>query len=180
MVYSKRNGFTLVEVLVVMSIIGVVSAGTAITLNVVTNTNRQSMGQNRALNDVHMTGNSIARDVKNVVRGDDPDDVKLTDGNTLCLLRCSAWDNATGTFVTDNVTYTVDQGVLTRTSERAGSSSVIARYIVGPGPGTTYFYHAEEDPDWYYTLIVTSDYGKSDSSAVTRTYKVMRGYKAGL
>ena len=173
MANKKHNGFTLVELLVVMSISGIIIAAAAMTFNVVTKTSSTAMEQTRELGEVHMAGNWISRDMKNAIGA-----VDNTTGNTLCAMQCSVGVG----FATDNVTYRIDtdERILTRTSKRVGSSDpastiTIARFIAGPGAGTTFF-STENTTSGYFKLKVTADYNQSVPGSVSGVYKIAQGY----
>jgi len=175
---SRQKGFTIVELLVAVAIIGILSAATVMTFGVVTKTGTTTVGQSTTLGAVHMAGNWIMRDMQNARTGT----VQTTVGDTLCSMQCRTGDGFLGTadgFSTDNVTYRIDGGILTRESQPIGGSSsaktiTVARYIVGPGQATTWF--SAESANVYYKLTVTADDAGSIDPPVTRVYNIKRGY----
>lgn len=173
-VYTKKGGFTLVELLIVISIIGVLTAAAATTVSVVMKTSTTAMEQNRELGEVHMAGSWISRDMKKARSGHDF--VQTTAGSTLCSMQCYVGEG----FITENVTYLIDIGErsLKRRSQPGDGSApattiTIARLIAGPGLTTTWF---SKITDNYYNLTVTADYNGSIPGSVTRIYKMKQGY----
>jgi hypothetical protein len=84
---------------------------------------------------------------------------------------CRVRDTTTSTFVTDNVTYLINNGILTRTSSRVGGSDPaktieIARYI--DDAGTTLMCE-NVTQNSYFTLTVTAT---SNNATVTKVYKM--------
>jgi prepilin-type N-terminal cleavage/methylation domain-containing protein len=167
MCYSKRSGFTLVELLIVISIMGVLSAAAATTVSLVMNTSTTAMGQNRELGEVHMVGSWISKDMKNATA------VQTTVGDTLCSMQCSVGEG----FATENVTYLLDSGerTLKRTSQLGSDppkTITIARSI----DGDSTIFTCENTSTKYYNLTVTADYDNVGNPGVTRVYKISRGY----
>jgi prepilin-type N-terminal cleavage/methylation domain-containing protein len=167
MSYSKRGGFTLVELLIVISIMGVLSAAAAMTVSLVMKTSTTAMGQNRELGEVHMVGSWISRDMKNATV------VQTTVGGTLCSMQCLVGEG----FATENVTYLLDsdERSLKRWSQLGSDppkTITIARSI--DGGGTTFT--CENLTTKYYNLTVTADYNEVGNPGVTRVYKINRGY----
>jgi prepilin-type N-terminal cleavage/methylation domain-containing protein len=168
--YGKQRGFTLLELLVVLAILGFLSAAMAMTFSVVTMTSTMAAGQNMALSQVNLAGNWITRDVRGAFGT-----VNNTTGNTLCAMQCYVWNGTT--FSTDNVTitYTINNGILKRTSQVTGNSASendIARFIVGPTPGTTYFV-SENSSTKYYKLTVKADYNGSNFEKIYKIKQVI-------
>lgn len=174
---KKQNGFTLVELLVVIAILGFISAAIAMTFGMVTTVSTTAMGQNQALSEVHMAGSWISRDVQAAKTGKivkTTADLQATDSKVLCFIQCSVWDSSAKSFklYTDNVTYRIDNGILTRTSQPENGGAIaqatIARFIVGPGPTTTYF-SSENITNKYFILTVKSNY---NNSSFEKVYKI--------
>jgi len=180
--YSKQNGFTLIELLVVIAIVGVLSAAVAMTFGIVTTVSTTAMGQNRALSQVHMAGSWISRDVQNAKAGKElktTAELQATDNKALCFMQCSVWDSSAQSFKTyaDNVTYRIDNGILTRTSQPenggAFTQATIAHYIEGPSETSTYF-SPENSTNKYFILTVTANYNGSSFEKVYKINKVLK------
>ena len=168
--YTKRSGFTLVELLIVVAILGVLSAAAAMTVSLVMNTSTTAMEQNRELGEVHMVGSWISRDMKYATA------VQTMDGAILCSMQRSVGEG----FVTENVTYFIDSSerTLKRSSQPEDGSApkttiTVARLIDGPCDNTTRF---SKITDSYYELTVTADYNKSVPGSIKKVYKIGQGY----
>ncbi len=163
--YKKQNGFTLVELLVIIGILGFLSAAIAMTFSVVTRTSTMAMGQTRALSQVNQAGSWISRDVENAVAST----VQPTTGNILCSMQSSVWNGST--FGAENITYMINNGVLTRTSQlgiNPANTINVAQFIEGPSADTTYF-SSENTTNKYFVLTVKANY---NNSVFTRVYKM--------
>jgi prepilin-type N-terminal cleavage/methylation domain-containing protein len=160
MVYKKQNGFTLVELLVSLAILGFVSAAMAMTFDVVTKTSTVAMGQNRALSEVHTAGSWISRDVVSSLANT----VQPTSGNTLCSMQSYVWNSSTQAFELPVIKYQIINGILTR---KIGSNPAlqVAQFI--DGAATTFT--CADNTTKYFTLTVRSEY---NGTSVTEVYKM--------
>ncbi len=158
--YKAEGGFTLVELLVVIGILGFLSAAMVMTFGVITKTSSTAAGQNMALSEVHMAGNWISRDVVNAIAHT----VQPTAGGTLCSMQTYAWNSSTGIFDQLAVIYVIADGILTR---QVGSDPAIqvARYIV---PAATTF-TCEDNATRYFRLTVRAEY---NGTGVTEVYRI--------
>jgi prepilin-type N-terminal cleavage/methylation domain-containing protein len=160
MCYKKQSGFTLVELLVAMAILGFVSAAMAMTIGVVTKTSTTAVGQSMALSEVRMAGSWITRDVVSAVANT----VQPTAGGTLCSMQSYAWNSSTHTFDQPVLTYMLTNGVLTR---QVGSAPAVpvAQFI----DGTATTFTCEDNATKYFKLTVKADY---NGTGVTEVYKM--------
>lgn len=118
-------GFTLIELIVTLSIMGAVSAIMAMTFSEATKLTSSDMAQAIVLAQVHQAGESIAKDVAsadNITAG--------STGTWTCSMVCYQWNGTA--FVTQNITYTISNGQLLR------NGVIIAQYIVNPGTDTLF------------------------------------------
>ncbi|MGA2158355.1 MAG: type II secretion system protein [Dehalococcoidia bacterium] len=120
-------GFTLIELIVTLSIMGAVSAIMAMTFSEATKLTSSDMAQAIVLAQVHQAGESIAKDVAsadNITAG--------STGTWTCSMVCYQWQQSTSTFISSSVTYTISNGQLLR------NGVIIAQYIVNPGSDTLF------------------------------------------
>ena len=160
--YGKQNGFTLVELLVVLAILGFLSAAMAMTFNVVTKTSTMAAGQNMALNQVHLAGSWISRDVRNAIEGTVDNTTPL-----LCKMECYGWNGTT--FRTENVTitYSIDSNRILKRTSTVGGSYDVARFIDSTG---TTFTCENSTENKYFKLTVKANY--NNGSIFEKVYKI--------
>ena len=166
----KLNGFTLVELLVVLAIIGVLSTGIAMTAGVVMKTSTTAMEQNSSLSQVHLAGSWVSRDMKNA-----SENISETQGLILCSMTCYVWDDVAQEFkdVPEVVEYRIENGELKRKSWPQDnpllvSTITVARYI--DAVNTSLKSDPIDSGGPYYKLTVTA------IQDVTKVYRIMRGY----
>lgn len=119
------RGYTLIELLVLITIIGGVSAVMALTFSEATKLTSSDMAQAIVLAQVHQAGDWIAKDVAgaySVSAG--------SSGNWTCSMSCYQWNGSA--FTTSTIAYTISNGVLRRNGQ------YIAQYIVNPGTDTLF------------------------------------------
>jgi len=162
--YGKQSGFTLVELLVVIAIVGFLGVIMTMAFSAVTKTSTLASGQNMALNQVHLAGSWISRDVRNAITGT----VKNTTG--LCTMICSKW-NGTSFSTTENetITYSISDHILTRTSKvgvKPATNVDVAKYIDATG---TTFTCENVTENKYFKLTVKADY---EGSVFNKVYMI--------
>jgi prepilin-type N-terminal cleavage/methylation domain-containing protein len=171
--YTKRSGFTLVELLIVVAIMGVLSAAAAMTVSLVMKTSTTAMEQNRELGEVHMVGSWISRDMKNAV--------EILETTELCSMQCDVWDDTAQGFLPghENVEYRIEDGVLKRKNWPQDNPALVETITVAQfinAADTTFMPEPGDVSGKFYKLAVTADYNESVPGSVTRVYKIKRGY----
>ncbi|MGD0354596.1 MAG: hypothetical protein ABSB31_04020 [Dehalococcoidia bacterium] len=109
------RGFTLLELIIILSIIGGASAVMAMTFSEATRVTSSDMAQALVLAQVHQASDSIAKDVASA------DNITATSGGNLCSMTCYQWSGSA--FTRSTVTYTITSGNLLR------NGKYIAQYI---------------------------------------------------
>lgn len=158
----KCDGYTLVELIVVIGIIGLLAAVMALTFNVVTRVSTTARGQNIVFSQVHTAGNWISKDVEsadNVTAG--------STGNWKCSIQRYNW-NGVDNITTIQIDYNISNGVMTR-SVNGGQGQFIAQYISNPGTDTTFMASTENNT---YLLTVKSVYSKSSYQCVFKINQI--------
>lgn len=153
------RGYTLVELLVVISIMAFLTAAMTITFSVVSNVSAATTEQYMVMSQVQVAGNTIAKDVassRNVIAG--------SAGSWHCSMDRYVW-NGTDNVTTIPVDYVITDGVLTRRINEAQGIQ-IAKHISRPGIDTTFMATVDNNT---YLLTITAKYADASFSSV---YKV--------
>jgi|GEM_PF-792416 type II secretory pathway pseudopilin PulG len=116
------RGFTLLELIIILSIIGGASAVMAMTFSEATRLTSSDVAQAIVLAQVHEAGVSIAKDVASA------DNITAVSPGNLCSMTCYQWSGSA--FTRGTVTYTITNGNLLR------NGNYIAQYI---DPASTSF-----------------------------------------
>lgn len=156
---QQTYGYTLVELLVVISILAVLSSVMAITFSTVTVVGTRTASQNMVISQVQMAGEWISKDVVsscNVTAG--------SPGNWQCSMQRYIWDGVDN-ITTKRVSYVIENGILKRKIED-GADVEVARFISGPGSDTTFVASSENNT---YLLTVSSQFNEASFKSV---YKI--------
>ncbi len=162
---SWRQGYTLVEIIVLISIIGFVSLVMALTFGVVSRINLSDTGQSVSLNQVHQAGSWISRDVEsaeNITAG--------SAGSWHCAITRFSY-NPADNITTQSIEYVISNGVLLR-KVNGSSGTPVAEYMVNPGTDTTFVKAAATATENNtYILTVKATYQNSTN---TQTFKIFQ------
>ena len=154
-----QNGYTLVELLVVISILAVLTSVTAITFSTITIVGTRTASQNMVISQVQMAGDWISKDVVsscNVTAG--------SPGSWQCSMQRYIWDGADNVTL-QRVSYVIEDGILKRKVED-GAGVEVARFISGSGTDTTFVASSENNT---YLLTVSSQFNEA---SFKRVYKI--------
>ena len=163
----KSSGFTLVEVVIVLAILGALSGILALVFSFSTKAVVAAMEQNRLLSQMEQAGRWISADVANATGT-----ISGSSSNILCTIgNRSVWNSTSKSFDYYTVRYEVNSGVLTRVSTLGSNPATtlyIAELIDSPAGGVTNF-SSENASTRYYTLSLKVT---SNDVSLTRVYKV--------
>ncbi len=125
-----RSGFTLIEVLVIIAILGAIMGIMAMTFGIVTSTVSTDTAENLIISQVNQAANWITKDVESA------NSVNTDNGTVLCSMQRYVWDGnqISGSTI---VEYVVIGGVLIRRVD-GGAGQTAAQFIVYPDADTTF------------------------------------------
>jgi type II secretory pathway pseudopilin PulG len=156
-------GATLIELIIMLSIIGVTSAIMALTFSEVTRVTSSDMSQAILLGQVHQAGTWIAKDVASAY--------KVTAGSAgtwTCNMTSYLYNSQTGAFTNSYENYTIRNGVLLR------NNNPIAQFIVNPGSDTQFTKStATSTENNTYVLQIKAVRGASSFSQTFKIYQRM-------
>jgi len=160
-----EKGFTLVEMLVVISLIAIVVGGAAVSIASILKSTDISNAQTIALRQVQNVGFWVTRDV---LMAKEPATLGAGSGFPLSLVY-DDWDEGSGTFVERTVEYVFDGDELHRKLDGASPGTLIAEYI---DVDSTSF-DVDPDDENRYILIVRASFSEVFAEAsVERTYDI--------
>ena len=158
----RQRGFTLVELLVVIAVIGLVTGVMAMMFSLVTKVSTTSTSQNIVLSQVQQAGSWLSRDIMSA------DNVTLyTSGTRLCKIGRYQW-NGTDNITSAIIDYDITNNKLTRTVE-PGQAQIIAQFISPHGSGTDLTASTLLTENNTYIFNVQSIYS---TSSFSRVYKM--------
>jgi prepilin-type N-terminal cleavage/methylation domain-containing protein len=159
----RQRGFTLVELLIVIAVVGLVTGVMAMMFSLVAKISSKSTSQNIVLSQVQQAGSWLSRDIMSA------DNVTLyASGTRLCKIGRYQW-NGTDNITSAIIDYDIINNKLTRTVE-PGQTRLIAQFISPHGSGTDLTASASASENNTYIFTVTSFYGTSDN--FSRVYKM--------
>lgn len=168
--HNKQLGFTLIELVVVLSLVGIISGIVALTIGMSMKISGITTPRNLLISQVHLAGNWITGDVHSCVGSTIS---AGTPGTWGCSMERYIWNGTIFEYI--KVDYTIAEGVMTRSVYKKDvgglwqidSQQEVARYIKGPGTATTFEGPTVSDT---YLLTVSAVYG---GETVTQFYKVI-------
>ncbi|MFA7247599.1 MAG: type II secretion system protein [Dehalococcoidia bacterium] len=127
---GANRGFTLIEVLVMIAILGAITGIMAMTFGMVTRTIATNTAENLMMSQVNQAANWIAKDVES------SSSVSTDDGTVLCSMQRYVWD---GNEISGSTTveYIVIGGILLRRVD-GGAGQTVAQFIAYPDADTTF------------------------------------------
>ncbi len=123
-------GFTLIEVLVIIAILGAIMGIMAMTFGMVTRTVAADTAENLIMSQVNQAANWIAKDVESA------SSVNTDNGTVLCSVQRYRWDGEEITGST-TVEYIVAGGILQRKVD-GGAGQTVAQFLCYPDADTTF------------------------------------------
>jgi len=150
-IIGNQQGFTLIEVLIAVAVLGAITGIMAMTFNMVTRTTTTGTAQNLMMSQVNQAANWIARDIESA------SSVMTDNGTVLCSIQRYVWD---GDDITSSTTidYVVNNGMLRR-KVNGSEGTPIAQFISYPDPYTK-VEHASENNT--YIIKLRSVYKNSE------------------
>ena len=155
-------GFTLVELIVVIAVVGLVAGVMALMFNVVTKVSSESTSQNIVLSQVHEAGSWLTRDIVSSTNV-----TTYTSGTRLAKIVRYLW-NGSDNISTVVIDYDIINNKLLRTVE-PGQGKLIAQFISALGSGTGLNKSAATSENNTYIFTVQSSY---NNSSFSRVYKI--------
>lgn len=131
LIRSERGGYTLLELLVVLAILGLTTAVTAMTIGIALNITATNSAQSILLCDVYQAASWISKDVLSA------DNITPDNGTVLCSLKRYAWNGADNITNITQIDYVVSNSQLLR-KVNGSSGGIVAEFIKYPDDNTTF------------------------------------------
>jgi YD repeat-containing protein len=156
---SGQSGYTLIELLVIIAVMGAVAGVMAMTIDLITNVSRSATAQSVALSQVARAASWIAKDTASA------ENVTTTGlpANVFCSLQRYSW-NGTDNITLIKVDYKIQSGVVTRlvydSQGQLTSQEQVAQYIDSTGTNMA------SSGNGMYGLTVKAVYNNSSSRRI--------------
>jgi len=158
-----QGGYTLIELLVIIAIVGAISAVLAMTINMTLKITTTDTAQNILLSQVHQAASWISKDIKSA------DNITIGSGTVLCSLKRYVWNQADNITTTTTIDYVVSGTNLLRKKDGSSSGTIVAQFIQYPDTDTS-FTTDPSSPN-AYLLRLKAVYGNSSYSQLFRIYQ---------
>jgi len=155
--HSDHGGYTLIELLVIIAILGTITAVMAMTINMALQITTTDTAQNILISQVHQGASWISKDVASA------DNITPIDNSTtLFYMKRYQWNGADNITSTTTITYSVDSK-----SNLLRNGSIVAQFIKYPDIYTTFT--ATENNT--YLLKLKASYGNSSYKQQFKIYQ---------
>jgi type II secretory pathway pseudopilin PulG len=158
---GNRQGFTLVEILVILAIVGAISGVMAMTISMVRSTTSDTTARNMTMSQVNQAASWIAKDIESA------SSVTPSDSAKLCSVMRYRWDDVGKIFTSENITYVVTGETLLR-KVNGSAGTPVAQFIKYPDAYTT----VTDVGNNTYIIKLRSEY--SNGEYYQQQYKVSR------
>jgi len=128
---SDLRGYTLIELLVIIAILGAISGVMAMTINIALKITSTDTAQGILLSQVHQAASWIAKDVASA------DNITPDNGTNLCSFKRYLWNQVDNITTTTTIDYVVSNSNLLR-KVNGGQGSIVAQNIKYPDADTTF------------------------------------------
>jgi len=159
LITRRHGGYTLVELLVIIAILGVMSAVLAMTVNMALKITTTDTAQNILLSQVHQAASWISKDIRSA------DSITTGSGTVLCSLKRYVWNQADNITTTTTIDYVVSGTSLLR-KEDGNSGTIVAQFIQYPNTDTSFT--ADPSAANAYLLKLKAVYGNSSYKQLFR------------
>jgi len=157
-----HDGYTLIELLAIVAILGAIAALLAMTVNMALKITTTDTAQNILLSQVHQAASWISKDIKSA------DNITTGSGTVLCSLKRYVWNQADNMTTTTTVDYVVSGTNLLRKKD-GNSGTIVAQFIQYPNADTSFT--ADPSSANAYLLKLKAVYGKSSYIQLFRIYQ---------
>jgi prepilin-type N-terminal cleavage/methylation domain-containing protein len=161
---GNKQGFTLVEILVVLAIVGAISGVMAMTISMVRTTTSDTTARNMTMSQVNQAANWIARDIESA------SSVSFPGGSVLCRVTRYLWDDVAKNFTTETIDYDVTDKVLLRKVNGSANGTPVAQFISYPDTYTSVTRLTSASETNTYVIKLRSVY--SNGEEYQQQYKV--------
>jgi Tfp pilus assembly protein PilE len=128
---NSRRGYTMIEVVVIIAVLGAITAVMAMTINMALKITATDTAQSILLTQVHQGASWISKDVASA------DNITTDSGTVLCSMKRYVWNQVDNITTTTTIDYVVSSTNLLR-KVNGGSGTIIAQYIKYPDADTTF------------------------------------------
>lgn len=156
---GNQGGYTLIELLVIIAILGAISSVLAMTIDMALKITTTTTAQSILLSQVHMAASWISKDITSA------DNITPDNGTILVSLKRYVWNQADNITTTTTIDYVVSGTSLLR-KEDGNSGTIVAQFIQYPNTDTSFT--ADPSAANAYLLKLKAVYGNSSYKQLFR------------